>query len=163
MEETFIRQNIPYRLIGATRFYSRKEIKDVLGFLRLVHTSDDDVSFMRVVNVPPRGIGARTLAVVSDEASTLDSSRYQGLLSVLKQKKLSTRASQSLNTFAVMLETWRALQEQVPVAQLLDRILTDTGYEGYIRDGSDEGESRWENIQALRCLLYTSPSPRDRS
>ena len=157
LEETFVRQNIPYRLIGATRFYSRKEIKDVLGFLRLVHTPDDDVSFMRVVNVPPRGIGARTLAVVSEEAAASDSSRYQGLLSVLKQKKLGARASQSLNVFAVMVETWRALQEQVTVAQLLDRILADAKYESYVRDGSDEGESRWENIQALRAVVADAP------
>jgi len=68
LEESLIRYNIPYRLIGATRFYARKEIKDVLAYLRVIQNPDDDVSFSRIVNVPPRGIGRRTLALLSEEA-----------------------------------------------------------------------------------------------
>lgn len=157
MEEAFVRHNIPYRLIGATRFYARKEIKDVLAFLRLVHTPDDDVSFMRVVNVPARGIGARTLATVSAEANRLEASRYRGMVSLLEQSHLSNRAQKALTRFAGMVAAWRDLYEEVGVAQLIDRILADTGYESFVRDGSDEGESRWENIQALRAVVADAP------
>ena len=77
LEETFMRHGIPYRLIGATRFYSRKEIKDIIAYLRLVHNPDDDVSFLRVVNVPTRGIGARTIATVASKAQSLNLSLYR--------------------------------------------------------------------------------------
>jgi DNA helicase II / ATP-dependent DNA helicase PcrA len=157
LEESFIRQNIPYRLIGATRFYSRKEIKDILGFLRLALNPDDDVSFMRVVNVPPRGIGARTISRVTAEAQRMGTSLYQGLLTVVESDNLRSRAERVLSTFAAMVYQWVELREQLSVAQLMDRIIADTEYESYTRDGSDQGESRWENVMALRSVVMESP------
>jgi DNA helicase-2/ATP-dependent DNA helicase PcrA len=96
LEESFIRHNIPYRLIGATRFYSRREIKDILGYLRLLLNPDDDVSFMRVVNVPPRGIGAGTVGKVAAEAQRLDTSLYRAMVSLLNSGNLPTRAGRVL-------------------------------------------------------------------
>lgn len=157
LEETFVRHGIPYRLIGATRFYARKEIKDVLAFLRLAQTPDDDVSFARVVNAPPRGIGARTLEIVAEAANTLGGSRHQGARHLLEQGTLANRAAQALKTFIALLTRWRELRAEVSVAQLLDHILADTGYANHIRDGSDDGESRWENIQALRAVVADAP------
>ncbi|MGC9520925.1 MAG: ATP-dependent helicase [Anaerolineae bacterium] len=158
LEEAFIRQNIPYRLIGATRFYSRKEIKDVLAFLRLAQNPDDDVSFMRVVNVPPRGIGARTLSKVANEAQARDTSLYRGLLSLVQDDSLRSRAERVLTTFATMVHQWVGLREEMSVARLIDRILADTDYESYTRDGSDQGESRWENVMALRAVVAETPA-----
>ena len=157
LEEACVRYNVPYRLIGATRFYARKEIKDVLAYLRLAQTPDDDVSFMRVVNVPTRGLGARTLAVVAEAANALEGSRFQGALHLLEQGTLASRATKALKTFVGMVTRWQQLRTEVSVAQLLDAILADTGYEGYVRDGSDDGESRWENIQALRAVVAEAP------
>ncbi|MEJ5310210.1 MAG: UvrD-helicase domain-containing protein [Anaerolineae bacterium] len=157
LEETCVRYGIPYRLIGATRFYARKEIKDVLAYLRLAQTPDDDVSFARVVNVPPRGLGARTLEVVGEAANALGGSRYQGALHVLEQGTLANRAAQALRGFVGLVMRWQKLRAEVSVAQLLDTILADTGYEGYVRDGSEDGESRWENIQALRAVVADAP------
>jgi len=157
LEETFVRHGIPYRLIGATRFYARKEIKDVLAYLRLVQTPDDDISLMRVINTPPRGIGARTLATISATANARGSSLYQGMKHLLQEKQFSSRADQALNGFAALLHGWRAFYEQAGLLHLLDRILTDTGYEAYLRDGSEEGESRWENVQALRAVVAEAP------
>jgi DNA helicase-2/ATP-dependent DNA helicase PcrA len=157
LEETCVRYNIPYRLIGATRFYARKEIKDVLAYLRLAQTPDDDVSFARVVNVPARGLGARTLATVAEAANALGGSRYQGALHLLQQGTLANRATQALKVFVGLVSRWQKLRAEVSVAQLLDHILADTGYEGYVRDGSDDGESRWENIQALRAVVADAP------
>ena len=162
IEEALIRRNIPYRLIGGTRFYTRREIKDVLAFLRLAHNPDDDVSFSRIVNVPPRGIGTRTLAKVTEEARRLGTSRYQGLLSLIEtdddRSGLRTRARNVLSDFATMAQAWVALRDELTVAELTDRILADTDYADYIRDGSEEGESRWENIQALRAVIAEAPN-----
>lgn len=153
LEETCVRYNVPYRLIGATRFYARKEIKDVLAYLRLAQTPDDDVSFMRVVNVPTRGLGTRTLDAVAQAANAIGGSRYQGALHLLEQGTLTNRPTQALKGFVGLVMRWQQLRAEVSVAHLLDAILADTGYEGYVRDGSDDGESRWENIQALRAVV----------
>jgi DNA helicase II / ATP-dependent DNA helicase PcrA len=158
LEESFIRHNIPYRLIGATRFYSRKEIKDVLGFLRLTLNPDDDVSFMRVVNVPPRGIGARTISRVAAEAQRMGGSLYQGLLALVESDNLRSRAERVLSAFATMVCQWVELREELSVARLIDRIIGDTDYESYTRDGSDQGESRWENVMALRAVVRSRPA-----
>ncbi len=157
LEESFIRHNIPYRLIGATRFYSRKEIKDVLGFLRLALNPHDDVSFMRVVNVPPRGIGARTISRVAEAAQRSGGSLYQGLQALVASDNLRSRAERVLSAFAMLVHQWVDLRETSSVAQLIDRILIDTDYESYTRDGSDQGESRWENVMALRSVVSESP------
>ena len=99
LEETFMRHGIPYRLIGATRFYSRKEIKDIIAYLRLVHNPDDDVSFLRVVNVPSRGIGARTIATVSTKAQSLNLSLYRGLDALLRGQRADSRTTKGSDKF----------------------------------------------------------------
>lgn len=157
LEESFIRHSIPYRLIGATRFYSRKEIKDVLAFLRLAQNPHDDVSFSRVVNVPPRGIGATTVGKVAAEAQRIGSSLYQGMLSLVQSASLRSRAERVLSEFATMVTTWSEQREDLSVARLIDRVLVDTEYESYTRDGSDQGESRWENVLALKAVVMETP------
>ena len=156
LEESFIRHNIPYRLIGATRFYSRKEIKDVLGFVRLAHNPDDDVSFARVVNVPPRGIGARTISAVAAEAQR-SGSLYKGMLSLIQVGGQGGRTERALSAFAAMVAQWVALRQELSVARLIDRVVADADYETFIRDGSDQGESRWENVLALRAVVAEAP------
>lgn len=158
IEESFIRAGIPYRLIGATRFYSRKEVKDVLAFLRLAQTPDDDVNFMRVVNVPPRGIGSTTVSKVAAEARRLDTSLYCGLLSLVQTNNLRSRAERVLSALATILSQWSEARQELSVARLMDRVLADTDYESYIRDGSDQGESRWENVMALRAVVEETPT-----
>jgi DNA helicase-2/ATP-dependent DNA helicase PcrA len=157
LEESFIRRNIPYRLIGATRFYSRKEIKDVLGFVRLAHNPDDDVSFMRVVNVPPRGIGTRTLGAVAAEARRVGGSLHQGMSALIANGVQGGRAERALSAFAALVAQWVTLGQEISVAGLIDRVLGDTGYESFTRDGSDPGESRWENVLALRAVVAETP------
>lgn len=157
LEESLIRYNIPYRLIGATRFYARKEIKDVLAYLRVIQNPDDDVSFSRIVNVPPRGIGRRTLALLSEEAQRERTSLSRALLSLTAQGRLTGRTSRSLTAFAEMLQNWFRLREELSVVQLIDQVIADTGYESYTRDGSEQGEARWENILALRAVVAESP------
>jgi DNA helicase-2/ATP-dependent DNA helicase PcrA len=157
LEETFVERNIPYRLIGGTRFYSRREIKDVLAYLRLAQNPDDDISFLRVVNVPSRRIGARTLEKIADRAEMLDGSQFAGAVTLVAEEVLRGRTQRGLKRFVEMVQTWHEASESLPVMELLDRILADTGYESYLRDGTEEGESRWENVLALRGVTADAP------
>ncbi len=157
LEETLIRYNIPYRLVGATRFYARKEIRDVLAFLRLAQNPDDNVSFQRVVNTPTRGIGARTVAKVIEQAHASEVSYYQAALMVIQQGILRTRTHRALQAFLTLVKDWQKARDVLSVAALMDEILDTTGYEKDLRDGSEEGESRWENILALRAVATDFP------
>ncbi len=154
LEDAFVRAGLPYKLVGATRFYSRREVKDLLAFLRLIQNPDDDLSMERVINVPPRGIGRKTRTVLEDAAREEGTSVYQ----VLRQTRdsgsagpdLWTRAEGAVLSFLEKLEGWIAASRELPVADLISRVLEDTGYADYLRDGSDEGEERWANVVELR-------------
>jgi DNA helicase-2/ATP-dependent DNA helicase PcrA len=158
IEEAFIRAGIPYRLVGGTRFYARREIKDVLAYLHLVHNPHDAVSLMRVINVPSRGIGAKTLAVLDEAARNGGHSPY-ALIRELKTPSarsplasgLTGKARQALIDFASMLDRWIGVKAQIrSVADLLDAIVKDSGYRAYVDDGSEEGRDRWDNVKELR-------------
>ena len=164
IEEAFLRANMPYRLVGATRFYNRKEIKDILAYLRLVKNPNDDVSMRRIINVPPRRIGQTTVNKLATWAGSLGLSMYQGLrliggdsqvLGPDKQvgvKPFRGRTEKALMTFYAMLQDWIDVRQQLTPAQLMDRILAESGYQEWLRDGSDEGEDRWNNIMELRTV-----------
>ena len=157
LEETFVRENIPYRLIGGTRFYSRREIKDVLAYLRLAQHPDDDFSFLRVVNVPSRRIGARTIERIAARADALEGSHFEGAQALVKENVLRGRTHRGLKRFVEMVQAWHEATDTLTVTELLDRILDDTGYKSYLDDGTEEGESRWENVMALRAVTTEIP------
>jgi DNA helicase II / ATP-dependent DNA helicase PcrA len=149
---------MPYRLIGGTRFYARREIKDVLAYLRLVHNPHDAVSLLRVINVPPRGIGAKTLSVLDELARSGEKSAYQ-LIHDLKTSgasspltsSLTPKARQALLGFADMIDRWiDSTQRGRNVAELIDLILQESSYRRYVEDGTEEGKDRYDNIKELR-------------
>ena len=154
LEDAFVRAGLPYRLVGATRFYSRREVKDLLAFLRLIQNPDDDLSLERVINVPPRGIGQKTRTVLEDAAKKAGTSVYRILLRTrnpeMEGPELWTRGEDAALHFLETLEGWIAVRSRLPVAELINRVLEDIGYADYLRDGSDEGEERWANILELR-------------
>jgi DNA helicase-2/ATP-dependent DNA helicase PcrA len=154
LEDAFVRAGLPYKLVGATRFYSRREVKDMLAFMRLIQNPDDDLSMTRVINVPPRGIGQKTCTALEDGAREQDTSVYQVLRQIENPQSegpdLWTRAERSVLDFLETLEGWIAASGELSVAELINRILEDTRYADYIRDGSDEGEERWANVLELR-------------
>ena len=162
IEDTFVRYGMPYRLVGATRFYGRKEIKDVLAYLRLIHNPLDSISFGRIVNVPPRGIGKKTLTDLSDFATLLNLPLTMALrrlladddsgLDAVPRPKLAARSLRALQVFADLLDQWSRVKEELNVLDLLDTVLDDAGYERFMRDGTDEGEDRWANIMELRTV-----------
>jgi len=164
LEDAFVRAGLPYRLVGATRFYSRREVKDLLAFLRLIQNPDDDLSMERVINVPPRGIGRKTRAALEDAAREAGLSVYRVLQRVrdpdVEGPGLWTRAEKSVLDFLEMLEGWIAASRELSVAELINRVLEDTRYADYLRDGSDEGEERWANVLELRNVAadYTDHS-----
>ena len=155
IEDAFLRAGRPYRLIGATRFYSRKEIKDAMAYLRLIHNPDDLVSLQRVINVPPRGIGQKTLQELEDWARYEDISPGHALLTLLDESveaPLDGRARNALTRFASMLAGWIEQRSTLSPADLLTTVLKDTGYLNYLDDGTEEGLSRAENVLELRTV-----------
>lgn len=158
LEEAFLRRSLPYKLVGAQRFYGRREIKDLIAYLRLVHNPDDDISLSRVINVPSRGIGNKTSAALRTRAQQLRLTPGQLLLELgsgenpAHEEAFTTRAASALANFGSLLHDWSEQREQLSPVDLVDRILADTAYRNYIDDGSDEGAERWENVQELRRL-----------
>ena len=156
LEETFVREGLPYRLVGATRFYTRKEIKDVLAYLRLVHNPDDTISFARIVNTPPRGIGDKTLATLEMWAGSGSITPCEATFRLAEFPDISTpitgKARSALAGFGNMLAGWRSAQETLPLGRLLQLILDETGYIQYLDDGTDQGEERVQNVTELLNL-----------
>ncbi len=146
LEDAFVRAGQPYRLVGATRFYGRKEIKDALAYLRVVNNPADSVSLRRVINVPARGIGDKSIATVEEYARSANLSMFE----VLTRGDMSGRAAKALADFGAMWKSWVALKDELNVARLFDQIMKTSGYRDWMRDGTDEGEDRWANVSELR-------------
>jgi DNA helicase-2/ATP-dependent DNA helicase PcrA len=161
LEEAFLRASIPYRLVGAQRFYGRREVKDLIAFLRLVHNPDDEISLGRVINIPPRGIGEKTLVTLQLVCRQRAISAGQLLIDLGEKGEdsqfwadFSNRGGVVLADFGRQLAKWRKLNESSPLPEVFDRILQDSGYKEYIEEGSEIGQSRWENVLELRRLAF---------
>jgi DNA helicase II / ATP-dependent DNA helicase PcrA len=176
LEEAFVLRGMKYRLIGATRFYERKEIKDALAYLRLIHNPADTVSLNRVINTPPRGIGDKAQGALRSWAAELGVSQFVALQVVHHGADRATarlgqtlspqaatspiggRAQKALADFAELLERWvdrERAGRYSSVAELLDDVLLQSRYLEVLRDGTDEGEDRFENLQQLRAVAAT--------
>ncbi len=153
LEEAFRRAGMPYRLIGATRFYDRREIRDLLAYLRVVHNPNDSVSLERIINTPPRGLGDKTVETLSEWAAAQGITPGVAILSLRAgaEGPFSPRARRSLEVFAEQLAGWQALVAAGrPPLEVLDAVIEGIGYERYLRTGDPEGEDRWENVLELR-------------
>lgn len=183
LEEAFVRRQIKHRLVGAIRFYDRKEVKDALGYLRLLNNPADGVALDRVINTPPRGIGAKSYGELKGWALGAGINDYTALqlllhgaanvallrgaplpAAALQPPPLQARAIRALNEFTTLVERWRedlAVGRFRSVADVMDRVLADTGYVDTLRDGSDEGEERFANLQELRGVAaqYVAGAP----
>jgi DNA helicase-2/ATP-dependent DNA helicase PcrA len=166
IEEAFVRAGMSYRLVGATRFYARREVRDVIAYLRAVHNPDDSVSLLRIISVPPRGIGAKTVAALRDWAEQAGESLGAAMAGMaegstsgpaLPPPPLAGRASRGVSRFADLLARWVARSETTPVADLMDLVLEESGCRDRLRDGSPEGEERWDNVLELRNVASEYP------
>ena len=157
LEDAFVRAGIPYRLVGATRFYQRREIKDVIAYLRLVNNTADSISFDRIINTPPRGIGKKTLQLLYQWADVQGWQPGDALLQLVTnpdiQHQFSGRAYNALAEFGQMLAAWVKVREGTAVSHLLDLILDQAGYRDYLKNGArdkEEFEERWGNVTEFR-------------
>jgi DNA helicase-2/ATP-dependent DNA helicase PcrA len=151
LEETFLRYGVPYKLVGGTRFYQRREIKDIIAYLRLINTPQDNVSLVRIINVPVRGIGQRTLSQLQSWAKAHDISLFEASNQVANEKILPQRIAQALAGFDAVMAELIAQSHELSLSGLLDKILEHTGYRKYILDKED-GEERWENVMELKSV-----------
>lgn len=150
LEETFMRYGIPYKLVGALRFYQRREVKDILAYLRLLHNPDDDVSLTRIINIPPRGIGPRTLAQLSHFAERLGVSLFRALERLNQDPAaFQGKTRQVLLAFSGLIKDLGEKSRELPLTTLFDHLIERIGYRDYILREPD-GEERWENIMELR-------------
>jgi DNA helicase-2/ATP-dependent DNA helicase PcrA len=161
LEDAFVARGIPYQLVGGTRFYQRREIKDVLAYLRLVHNPDDNISLTRILNVPPRNIGEKTVAGLAEWAGKLGISMGAALALLAGDPGLLARfpappaapfgagAQRSLAGFYKLLAGWVAARDGLTPAALLDRVIEEASYATWLRDGTEEGEERWQNVLEL--------------
>jgi DNA helicase-2/ATP-dependent DNA helicase PcrA len=148
-EDVLLRRGIPYRLVGGLRFYERREVKDVLAYLRLVANPRDAVSFGRVVNVPRRKIGDKTVAAVERTARRLRISPFEAVARVDDSTELTTAARAALSEFGRLIDELREMSARMPLPQFLDRVLDDTGYQRMLQDGTPENAERWANVVEL--------------
>ncbi|MCJ7669400.1 MAG: UvrD-helicase domain-containing protein, partial [Dehalococcoidia bacterium] len=156
LEETFLRYGVPYKLVGGTRFYQRQEVKDIIAYLRVIHNPQDNVSLTRIINVPGRGIGQKTINTLQSWAKAHDTSLFEALKQVghnviasEAKQSLPSRIVQALAGFDALMANLTAQSHELSLSGLLDEILQHTGYREYILDKED-GEERWENITELR-------------
>ncbi len=148
-EERFITSNIPYKIVGGVNFYARKEIKDLLAYLKTIDNGRDDLAVRRIINVPKRGIGATTLLKVADWASVCGISFYDALKQAEEVPNLG-KASLKIRPFVNFIQTMRSKAPIIGVSELLREIIEETGYVRELEaEGTDEATARIENIDEL--------------
>lgn len=167
LEEAFIARGLPYILVRGTRFYDRKEIKDALSYLRLLHNPADSVSLNRIINVPARSIGNKTISDLERWAFDLGVTPWQAIERLVAQeeeaelsqaKSLKTepappfqaRARKALVAFGQMFNMLLGVKAKLTLSELFDLMIARTGYKAFVKDNTPEGDERWENLQELR-------------
>jgi len=165
VEEAFVRYGMPYKLVGGTRFYERREVKDIIAYLRLIHNPYDSVSLARVINVPPRGIGQRTtdqLEQVARERSMPVYAVLQMMCDDKSESSLNSRTTHALSGFLELLNEMIKAGGEMNAVELFDLLLNRIGYKDYLYENPD-GEDRWDNIMELRTVAeeYREMPPKE--
>ncbi len=150
-EETFIRWGIPYRVVGALRFYERKEVKDIIAYLRILVNPADEVSLLRVINLPPRGIGERTIERLRQFAIQRNMPILEAISSGDALAFLDTRAKIAVKGFADLVNSLKAQMDELTLPQLIQRVVDATGYADYLvrSEGQLMAQERLENLSQL--------------
>ena len=174
IEEALVRHGIPYRLVGATRFYERREVRDLIAYLRLVRNGADRNAFERIVNVPPRGVGAKTLQALTDwaelharapmQAAAAAAGREAEDVGAFEPPRVSRRAGGSLRTFVALIEDARGQAAREPLADVLREMVQRIGYFDFLRRQAadeEEADERWQNVQELITVAasYSDVAP----
>ena len=154
-EEALSRRDIPYRVLGGLRYYDRKEIKDIMCYMRLVLDNDDDLALVRIINEPKRGIGGKTV----EKLRALAGVRNESLFDVLQDRDVvasfSTKASQGLSELAELLASYNAEKDNMKISDIYDGLLVKSGYLKALSDQNTlEAESRMENLMEFKSVIY---------
>ncbi len=149
-EDAFMKANIPYRIIGGLKFYDRKEIKDIMAYLKFINNPLDDISLKRIINVPKRSIGDSTVQKIQNFASSMEESLYNVILDVDEVSSLSKRSVNSIKKFVSIINSFIKSRDKVPVSSLIKEILDITGYLEGLKDSEEaDNVSRVENLKEL--------------
>ncbi|WP_088044199.1 DNA helicase PcrA [Bacillus sp. EAC] len=147
MEEVLVKSNIPYKMVGGVKFYDRKEIKDLLAYLRFIANPNDEISFSRIINVPKRGVGATSVDKVINYSIANDLS-LSDTLEQIDFVGLSAKITNAIGEFHNMTKNWQQMQEYLSVTELVEEVLEKTGYIQMLKDENTiESASRIENIE----------------
>ncbi|MCA9348194.1 UvrD-helicase domain-containing protein [Candidatus Saccharibacteria bacterium] len=149
IEEMLVRFGVPYKIVGGVRFYDRKEIKDIMAYIRLIYQSDDFASFERIVNVPARGVGIKSVQNFNQWRSENALNLTRALEQVNECSDITPKARKSLSELADILSSLRTVAEESSVSGLIDSLIRRIDYLNYLDDGTAQGESRVENVKEL--------------
>ncbi|MBF2025534.1 MAG: DNA helicase PcrA [Oscillatoriales cyanobacterium C42_A2020_001] len=165
LEDSLVRHQISYKVVGGLRFYDRKEIKDVLAYLRAIVNPFDTVSLLRVINTPRRGIGKATIDNLVKAAQELNLPLWEILTDETSVKALAGRSSKGVLAFSEMLQKWRGELDNLPANEIVQGVLEDSGYVKDLKDqGTDEAADRLGNVQELyNAVLQFEEENDDRS
>lgn len=149
IEEALLRYGLPYKVIGGVKFYARREIKDVLSYLRVIHNSNDNDSLLRIINTPPRRIGESTINKLQNFALNRTLSLAEVLKHIEMVDELSPSVKSVLSDFWKKMMQWQEESRQVKVSELIKKVVQDVSFKAYLLDGTEEGEMRFENVLEL--------------
>ncbi len=149
IEETFVRYGVPYRIVGGVRFYDRKEIKDVMAYLRLIYQPEDKISFERIVNVPTRGIGTTSIQNFISWQTAQKLTLAEALAQAANCSAVTAKARQALVELNDILASLRTVMIDAPVPALIDSLIRRTDFLRFLDDGTPAGEARQENVREL--------------
>lgn len=150
LEEALLQRNMPYRVYGGLRFFERQEIKDALAYLRMANNRHDDAALERIINVPTRGIGARTIVTLRETARENSISLWQALYYSLEHKLLATRALSSLQAFAEIIDELAISLENLELNEKIEQAIVQSGLiEHYQKEKGEKGRARIENLEEL--------------
>ena len=165
IEEVLMMKNIPYRVIGGLKFYDRKEIKDLLAYLRMIHNPADGVSMKRVINTPPRKIGAKSIATLDNYRESFGLGYKDVIHNVDEIEELRAGARESIKNFGILLDSFIQTSKKIVVSELISEIIKSIEYDSYIKDGLSEEEksAKQENINELITVAsqYNGMEPRE--
>ncbi|WP_297131979.1 DUF3553 domain-containing protein [Terrisporobacter sp.] len=165
IEDSLNRNGIPYNIYGGIKFYERKEIKDIIAYLRVLQNPQDDISLKRIINVPRRGIGLRTIEKIEDRASLKEESLYSVLIDIEDNSDISRKARASISEFVDLMSTLRSFTDVYSVSQVIEKVLDVTGYIDELeKEKNGEGEDRIENLKEfISVALEFESSNEDKS
>jgi len=155
-EEALSRRDIPYRVLGGLRYYDRKEIKDMMCYLRLVQNSSDDLALTRIINEPKRGIGGKTIEKLTALAKVRNESLFSTLLDRDVVASFSAKASANITALAELISSYANEKDNIKISDLYDALLVKSGYLKALEDQNTlEAESRIENLMEFKSVIYT--------